>query len=206
MPEPRVIALEGLPFTGKSMTAAALQRETGAVVVIPDYHELISMSDRTRMATLPKSAEDQHSRLTIYRSIDNERWRRVARLSGNPLVIFDRCFLSIRAYSTALSRTYSKVLPPEFFDRTQAANIGSEARMPPEVIYLDVDLDVAVDRHRRLSTSIDVRLRSREFLANLIDAYKVLLAACRSEVTVVSSNRPLDDVVGGVRGYVYGDK
>lgn len=203
MPEPRLIAFEGLPFTGKSTTAAALQCEQPAVTVVPDYHELIPPSDRSRMATLPESADDQHGRLSVYRKIDDQRWVH----AGGPdssLVLFDRCFLSVTTYTMALSRTFDVVLPPEPLDQARSNDGIYERRIPPEIVYFDIDLDVAIDRHRRWSTSIDVRLRSRKFLANLIDAYTEVLAMCGSDIIVVDSNRPLDELVESVREYVYG--
>lgn len=203
MPGPRLIAFEGLPFTGKSTTAAALQCEQPAATVVPDYHELIPPSDRSRMATPPESANDQHGRLSVYRKIDDQRWVHASR-PDSALVLFDRCFLSITTYTMALSRTFDRDLPPEPPDQARSNGDIRERRIPPEIVYFDIDLDVAIDRHRRWSTSIDVRLRSREFLANLLDAYKEVLAMCGSDIIVVDSNRPLDELVKSVRGYVYG--
>ena len=158
----RVIAFEGLPFTGKSTAAANLLRgSSGVVAVVPDYQELVAPHDRRRMATLSDSATDQRVRVGVYRSLDDERWN-LARELIQPVVVFDRCFVSIAAYRLALQRTFgasrwSRSLDPE------TADTRCERPVPLEILYFDVDVDVAVDRHRWLSVTIDPLLRTPAF-------------------------------------------
>jgi thymidylate kinase len=204
MPKHRIIALEGLPFTGKSTASASLQRTLGGVAIVADYHELIAPDDRQRMATLSDSAADQVSRVNMYRRLDDHRWD-LARGSRHQVIVFDRCYVSIAAYRVALHQTFGARLWNQSRQaQVEAIDRQCERKVPREILYFGVDLDVAVDRHRRLSTMIDQRLRTRDFLSNLIDAYQEVLKDCGSEVTYIDSNRPLDEVVGQVMNHVRG--
>ncbi len=198
----RMIAFEGLPFTGKSTAAANLVRGSSGVAVVPDYHELIASHDRRCMATLSDSASDQRVRVGIYRSLDDERWN-LARELVRPVVVFDRCFVSIAAYRLALQRTFGASRWGQSVD-PETADTRCERPVPREILYFDVDVDVAVERHRRLSITIDPLLRTPAFLSSLIDAYGEVLKDCGSEVVSIDSNEPLGAVVDKVNEYVHG--
>ncbi|ATL70052.1 AAA family ATPase [Nocardia terpenica] len=187
----RLIAFEGLPFVGKSTTAAALARRHNEVAMVPEYHDLLSAEARARMKQLSSSVADQLERVSLYRDLDDRRWR-LARETGCRTVIFDRCFVSIAAYRLALHRTFDHAGTDP---AALAVDSVCEKPIPPLVVYFAVSVTTAVERHRRLVRTVDPRLCSARFLATLIDAYEQVLAATASRVLVVDSNRPLDHVV-----------
>ena len=197
----RVIALEGLPFTGKSTAAGALRSANDAGVV-DDYHELLSPDQRAQIATLSDSALDQQRRVEMYRGIDDLRWQQAFTMR-TPVVVFDRCFISIAAYRVALRRTFGTTLwqdkEPHAFGDTEC-----DRPVPAEVLFFAVDVDVALARHARLATTIDSRMRDREFLTNLIDAYGDVLDTCGSTIASIDSNQDLDEVDNAVREHVHG--
>lgn len=201
MVERRMIALEGLPFTGKSTAATALGGLMADIAIVPDYHDLLTPGDRLRMAALSESPDDQRRRVALYRELDDWRWKQSIDADAR-VVVFDRCFLSVAAYGAALHRTFGSTIwngqPASGGDVTVCENM-----VPPVILFFDVDLDAAVDRHRRLCTTIDLRLRSPQFLSNLIDAYRCALADSGSEIVAIDSNRPLDAVVRDVCRYVH---
>jgi len=199
----RCIALEGLPFTGKSSAALHLKSKFSGAAIIPDYHELIAPDDRARMARLSDSAADQQVRIDIYRRLDDRRWDLAGGLV-HPVVVFDRCYVSIAAYRLALQRTFGTSRWGQAPDRPELSDTHCERSVPREILYFHVDLDVAVDRHRQLSATIDPQLRTPTFLSSLIDAYGEVLKDCGSQVVSIDSNEPLGVVVDGVHEYVHG--
>jgi thymidylate kinase len=198
----RVVALEGLPFTGKSSAALNLKSKSSAAAIIPDYHELIAPDDRARMAKLSDSTADQQVRIDIYRRLDDRRWDLAGGLVHS-VVVFDRCYVSIAAYRLALQRTFGTTRWGQSPDRPELSDTRCERSVPREILYFQVDLEVAVDRHRRLSTTLDPQLRTPAFLSSLIDAYGEVLKDCGSQVVSIDSNEPLDVVVDGVQEYVH---
>ncbi|WP_028479030.1 AAA family ATPase [Nocardia sp. CNY236] len=189
---PRVIAFEGIPFAGKSTAANELAGQHPGVRVVPDYHEMLTKTERVRVAQLSDSADDQHHRVAVYRDLDDRRWKQ-ANESGSPTVIFDRCYLSIAAYRLALHTAFG--LPGDPDTAGQAPAAVCERPIPPVVVFFAVPVSAAVERHNRLARTIDTRLRTREFLSTLIDSYRHVLTACDARVLVVDSNRPLTEVV-----------
>lgn len=189
---PRVIAFEGLPFAGKSTAATELSRRHPEVRVAPDYHEMLTPTERVRIAQLSDSADDQHHRVAVYRDLDDRRWKQADEF-GSPTVIFDRCYLSIAAYRLALHTSFGLPGDPDAIGRAPSA--VCERPIPPVVVYFAVSAPAAVERHHRLARTIDIRLRTREFLSTLIDSYRQVLTACDARVLVVDSNQPLAEVV-----------
>ncbi|WP_194838590.1 AAA family ATPase [Nocardia sp. XZ_19_369] len=200
MPEPSVVALEGLPFTGKSSAAAALHRANPSISVIADYHELLTAPERAQMAALSNSLADQHRRVQMYRDMDDLRWKQAHHARG-PVVVLDRCFVSIAAYRTALHRSFAATVWNS--GENSAEGLECEKPIPDTIVYFALDLDTALARHHRLATTIDERLRGRGFLSNLIDAYNQVLTRCTSTVFVVDSTRDLPTVVRTVEEFFH---
>ncbi|WP_216893923.1 AAA family ATPase [Nocardia alni] len=188
----RVIAFEGLPFAGKSTAATAVAHQHSGVMVVPDYHEMLTPAERLRVAQLSDSADDQHHRVAVYRDLDDRRWK-LTDESDSPTAIFDRCYLSIAAYRLALHTAFG--LPGDPDTATTAPMPVCERPIPPLIVYFSVSAPTAVDRHHRLARTIDTRLRTQDFLSILIDAYQQVLAASGSRVITIDSDQPLADVV-----------
>ncbi|WP_280404757.1 AAA family ATPase [Nocardia brasiliensis] len=200
MSDRTVIGLEGLPFTGKSSVAAALQEAFPAVSVIADYHELLPPAERVVLAALSDSAADQRQRVEMYRDLDDRRWKLADQAEGTTVVL-DRCFVSIAAYRVALHRTFGTTVWHSA--GRAAAAISCERPVPPLIVHLAVGVDIAVDRHRRLSTTIDSRLQTSEFLSNLITAYTEVLSRCGSTVVSIDSNRDLPTVIHTAKEHLH---
>ncbi|WP_331758480.1 AAA family ATPase (plasmid) [Nocardia sp. NBC_01377] len=188
----RVIAFEGLPFTGKSTAAAELERRYRGISVVPDYHELLATDARWRAAQLSADADDQHHRVAVYRDLDDQRWKSAAE-SSSPTIIFDRCYISIAAYRLALHTAFGLPGDPDTPD--QAPTPICERPIPPVVVHFAVRAQTAVERHQRLARTIDPRMRTHMFLSALLDAYDQVLAASGARIITVDSNQPLAQVV-----------
>ena len=63
----RVIALEGLPFSGKSTSIEAASNHNSSIVTVPEYHDLDHLVGGFNYNELPLSSEMQLNALSLPR-------------------------------------------------------------------------------------------------------------------------------------------
>lgn len=199
------VALEGLPFVGKSSSARALASDNPQVMIVADYHELIDRTERIRFSSVAASEREQSERVSRYERLDQERWAVADRHLQQKSVVFDRSYVSIMAYDLAIRRTFFNHSPDPSGSQLLDPAIR-RCRVPSRIVFIEIPLGTAIERHYSLATGIDQRLRTPEFLRTLIWAYEQALSGCESLVKRVDGTQPLDSVVTDVRECVYGKR
>ena len=99
----RVIALEGLPFSGKSTSIEAASDHNSSIVTVPEYHDLDHLVGGLDYNELPLSSEMQLELVLL--SLPRDRGAQMAVRTRGPshsLVMLDRCHISIIAYALAI--------------------------------------------------------------------------------------------------------
>lgn len=192
-----VVAIEGLPFAGKTSGLQAALDHLPHWVVIEEYHDLLSRDDLSQFATTPGSASSQADRIDTYFQLDLLRWNNVtaAQSTGTPVVL-DRYHLSIITYSQALHDCFGLGEPTDVADRYRRAveDPMCPITRPDAVIFAEVSLAPALDRLHAHSTMIGPDLSSSEFVACLIGHYASAVASIVGDVHRIDADKPLDHV------------
>jgi thymidylate kinase len=201
----RVHAIEGLPFSGKSRSIAALAGADDAILTIAEYHDLLDGSVLKNAAHAPRTNAEQLGRADEYYALDEIRWAQIASVPRDSTVLLDRCHLSIVAFAKALDDCYQLGAAPqiatEYERRIESAEFA--VTNPDVVVFLEVSEDTAAERIPRLATSMSKELTSVEFVSCLVRAYDHLLGPLDIEVVVVDSNGSLEETIVGVHNAVY---
>lgn len=200
----RVIALEGLPFSGKSTSIAVASDHNSSIVTVPEYHDLDHLVGGLDYNELPLSSEMQLEHAYRYQEIEEHRWRYVHEAPANSLVMLDRCHISIIAYALAIDREKSlktvQAVVSRYEERINTAEflVGE----PDVVVFLEMSGPIAVERIRRLHTSMSDELVSPSFISHLVDAYEELMSTCKSQVVRISSDGMLSETTEAVWEFV----
>ena len=105
--------------------------------------------------------------------------------------MLDRCHISIIAYALAIDSEKSletaQAVVSRYEERINTAEflVGE----PDIVVFLEMSEPIAVERIRRLHTSMSDELVSPSFIKKLVDAYEELLSARNRPVVRISSGR-----------------
>lgn len=182
---PEAVALEGLPFSGKSTCLRRSARR--GRIVIPEYHELLPQLGASSAGS---SLEDQVTALRTYRKLEADRWRLVDE-SDAQFAVLDRSFVSVLAYTAALAEMHAAA------DWRALAELEARRRprLPKAILMIALPLDEAVRRHARFARQIPTALRSATFLAHLISSYERLFEELGVDVQYVDGDQPLESVV-----------
>jgi len=201
----RVYALEGLPFSGKSSSIAALADAYDAILTVPEYHDLLDPSALKHAAHAPRTSSEQLDRAEAYFALDEIRWTKIASAPRDSTVLLDRCHLSIVAFAKALDDCYqldaAEHIAAEYKQRIESSEYT--VTNPDVVVFLEVSKDTATERIPRLATSMNEELTSVEFVSSLVTAYDHLLGLLDIELLVVDSNGGLEETIAGVHNALY---
>ncbi len=188
-----ILALEGLPFAGKSSSGRFLKECWPQTLLLQDYHDLLPAERRGALAKAPDSSAEQRHRIETYLELDRSRWQKVLDARAAPVVL-DRCHISLMAYAIALEPWAGAAASQESIDRIARAlrDPAHPLREPTAIVYLQMSAEIASERCRMHATTMQESLRTVDFARRLIDAYEHVLANVPSEVVRCTSEQPLD--------------
>lgn len=132
--QPRVLAIEGLCFAGKTTLATRLGRRAD-ITVVAEYSTLAPLPTWP-----PTSTDDVRAALVHFRRIEEDR-ARTARRSGRPLVIMDRSPLTLIAHEYGMAQLGIPALP------ALAAHLFADAVDDGRILVPDGYLHLAIPSH-----------------------------------------------------------
>jgi hypothetical protein len=186
----RALAVEGIPFTGKTTLAARLAERQAGVVLVPEYHDWREQSPLGRV-TVPSSWTAERRLITGYIALEKHRWQYARSRPGDRL-LFDRTLVSVVAYADAIDSRGC-------WGAAGWAGAAIKAAMcaPDEAIgsldgifYLEPDTDWAFEQHARFGGRLPRALASDDFVERLLSAYDVALTGCGVPVERLPASEP----------------
>jgi thymidylate kinase len=200
-----VVALEGLPFSGKSTSISVMSRLDKTIVTVPEYHDLADATFAQNVGEAPATAQDQLRRVAYYQQLDETRWQEVERAPRHSLVLMDRCHVSVMAFARALDAQNNFGVFGEIASDYKRRVGSSECALsvPDRILFLEMSPEIAEERIPRLATSMSHDLTNPRFIRSLIRSYTDLLGRIEAEVILVDSNGSLEETVEGVQYRLY---
>lgn len=202
----RVIAFEGLPYTGKTSVANRLALVLESTAIVPDYHDCADEFERQWLATQPVDEADERRRINRYIELERVRWDHVT--DESRVVLVDRSYLSVLAYAAACQLQGLETFdlgPYEQKFRSLAEDPFHPLCSLDVALFISIPAATAARRARRGGRKLPSPMMQAPFLRHLEVAYSTVLNTAACPVDMIDGRtESLEETFGHVERVLLG--
>jgi thymidylate kinase len=189
-----VLALEGQSYAGKSSALVAFQQ--AGYGTVREYAELRRrLPAHTSVAPrqgIPLSPEQEKEDFLFYLEIERLRYQMYLGLPRSCAAVFlDRSIFTLFAYRVAIQ------VPPDIFTWAVQAVVSDTTPIlsPHHVIYIDIPLDLARQRHACSGTHLPAYFLETAFYERFRFFFLVLAESQPSRITIIDGSQDRETTV-----------